>query len=316
MPEICEVTLTAQYLLTKLKNRYITGMTIVAGKYTHSPLPGAGLINKYSPLKIIDINTKGKVMWFELKDKTNKDVYIINNFGLTGEWSFYEDKNDRVIFDIETNIDYSNKNKDNDNKKYKLHYSDPRNFGLLYITDDKGILEERIDKLAPDLLKNDFSEAEFIKWVEDYISVSPKRQNVQIVIALMKQNKKDGIGSGIGNYLSSEILYRAKISPHRKIGDLSKKELKTLANTIKYVTKLCYMSNVTGYMKKLKTFMKTHAEKVSKGVYPNYHPDVNVNNDTFNFLTYGRDEDDLGNKVVADNIEGTRNTYWVPKVQQ
>ena len=34
MPEICEIVITSQYLISKLKNRYITGIHIVAGKYT------------------------------------------------------------------------------------------------------------------------------------------------------------------------------------------------------------------------------------------------------------------------------------------
>ncbi|AYV83539.1 MAG: formamidopyrimidine-DNA glycosylase [Hyperionvirus sp.] len=305
MPEICEVALTAQYLLTKLKGRYITGMTVVAGKYTHLALPGGYLIEERAPLKVMDIDSKGKMMWFVLKDKNGGDVFIINKFGLTGEWSFYDDKNDRIVFDVEGG-----------GKKYKLHYSDQRNFGLLYITDKRSVLDEKVEKLAPDLLKNDFSDEDFVRWVGEYLKVSARRKDVPIVSVLMKQDKKDGVGSGIGNYLSSEILYRAKISPLRKIGDLSRKELKRLAGVIRHVTKLCYMSNVTGYMKKLRRFMKTHAEKVKKGVYPNYHPEINVDNEEFTFLTYGRDEDDLGNPVVSENIDGTRNTYWVPDVQE
>src|SRR5690554_6221710 len=102
MPEICEVVLTSQYLFTKLKNRYITGINVIAGKYTHTPLQGKELIDKHKPLKIVNIDSKGKFMWFQLKDPQQKDIYILNNFGLTGEWSFHKSKSDRIIFDIET----------------------------------------------------------------------------------------------------------------------------------------------------------------------------------------------------------------------
>jgi len=201
MPEICEVALTAQYLTTKLKNRYITGIHIVAGKYTHQALPGKDLIPKYQPLKVIKIDSKGKFMWMELKNLDNVEIYILNNFGLTGEWSFYDDKSDRVIFDVETHPNEPH------NKKYKLHYADARNFGLLQITDDRKVLDNKINKLAPDILKTSFSVKDFIGWVHNYLKKSPKRKDVPIVKALLQQDLKTGIVSGIGNYLSSEILY-------------------------------------------------------------------------------------------------------------
>ena len=274
-------------------------------------LPGKELINKYKPLKVISINTKGKLMWFELRSNDNQDIFIINNFGLTANWSFYTDKSDRIIFDIETHPDQPEKN-----KKYKLHYSDARNFGLMQITNNRQILDDKINKLAPDLLKSNFTPQDFKRWVNEYLSKSSKRRDVPIVKALLRQDKKDGIASGIGNYLSSEILYRSKISPYTKVGDLTDAQLTTLANTIKYVVKLCYMSNITGYMKKLAHFIPKHKEQVRKGVFPNYHPDIKLNADQFAFLVYARKEDDLGNKVERDNIETTRTTYWVPAVQK
>jgi formamidopyrimidine-DNA glycosylase len=312
MPELPEVTLSGQYLISNLKNRYITGIHVIAGKYTHQTLPGKDLIAKHQPLKIINVDSKGKFMWFELKDPNNQDIYIMNNFGLTGEWSFHDDKSDRVIFDIETHP-----GNPETNQKYKLHFSDARNFGLLQITDSRKVLNSKIDKLAPDLLKSNFTADDFVQWVHDYLRKSPKRKDVPIVAALLKQDKKDGIASGIGNYLSSEILYRAKISPYTPVGQLSDADLRNLANVIKRVVKLCYMSNTTGYMKKMADFVEKHKEKVEKGIFPDYHPDVHLQpSDTFEFLSYGRKQDNLGNKVERDVIAGTRTTYWVPAIQK
>lgn len=312
MPEVCEVVLTSQYLTTKLKNRYITSIRVVAGKYTHQTLSGRDLIAKHKPLKITKIDTKGKFMWFELRDPNGIYIYIMNNFGLTGEWSFKNDKSDRVLFDIETHPDDPDKN-----KKYVLHYADARNFGLLQITHDKQVLDNKINKLAPDFLKTNFTTNEFIAWVNKYLQKSPKRKDVPIVVALLKQDKKDGIGSGIGNYLSSEILYRAKISPHTPVGKLTHEQLVMLSNKIKYVLKLCYMSNITGYMKKLSDFVEQHRIKVEEGKFPNYHPDIHLKPDeTFEFMVYGREEDDYGNKIIRERIDAQRDTYWCPKVQK
>ena len=310
MPEVCEVALTAQYLLTKLKGRYITALKVVGGKYMRLPLPGLDLISQNSlPLEIINIHTKGKFMWFELLGNDQR-LFIFNHFGMTGEWSFKKDSNDRIILDIET--DPNNVI----NKKYKLHFADQRNFGKFEISDDEKRLQEKIQSLAPDILKTNFTSDQFLSWIKKYIEKSNKRSKVPIVKVLMRQNIDDGICSGIGNYLSSEILYRAKISPFRQIGSLSEDEIKVLAFTIKRVVKLCYISNITGYMTKLSHFVEKHKEKVDSGIFPNYHPDIKLESgETFKFLVYRRKEDDFGNPVKVDVIIKPRSTYWVPNVQ-
>jgi len=74
------------------------------------------------------------------------------------------------------------------------------------------------------------------------------RYNKEIVRVLMEGQKKDnGIGSGLGNYLTVEILYNAKISPYKKLGEIydSKKLTKSLSNSIKYIVKLCFLTKVT-----------------------------------------------------------------------
>lgn len=317
MPEICEVALTAQYLMTKLKNKYITGISILSGKYTHTNLPGINIIDENKPLQIKKIDSRGKFMWFELEGK--KNVYILNNFGLTGEWSFYNDESDRIILDIETNPKNLKNNEDPEkiNKIFKLHYSDSRNFGLLEITDDKSVLDNKINKLAPDILKDNLTQERFVDLVNKYLKKSAKRKDTPIVKALMKQDSKDGIVSGIGNYLSCEILYAAKISPHTTVGKLSEQQLISIFNSIKYLVKLCYVSNNTKYMDKLQDFVEDHKNGIKIGKYPNYYPDIVIKDDeTMKFNVYGRKKDDYDNDVKRDIIDGPRGTYWVPTIQK
>jgi formamidopyrimidine-DNA glycosylase len=174
MPEVCEVVLTAQYLVTKLKGRYLTGLHVVGGKYKRLQLPGKNLIGDHQPLRVQNVDSKGKFMWFELVDPKGVEVYLMNNFGLTGEWSFKKSNSDRVIFVMETDP-YSK-----DNRKYKLRYSDARNFGLLQLTTKRDVLDSKINKLAPDLLKTDFTANDFIGWVRSYLSKSKKRATIPI----------------------------------------------------------------------------------------------------------------------------------------
>jgi endonuclease-8 len=75
--------------------------------------------------------------------------------------------------------------------------------------------------LGPDPLRRDFSQKEFLRRLE----AEPKRE---IGEALLDQK----IVSGIGNILRIEILFRARIHPHRKVGDLSQAEIRRLLGWI------------------------------------------------------------------------------------
>jgi formamidopyrimidine-DNA glycosylase len=301
MPEVVEIAITAQYLLSKLKNKEITEFKVLSGRYTHQDLEGEKIIKNNLPIKIKDIDSKGKFMWFELKNQ-KKEIYLMNTFGLTGEWSFEKQKNSRLEIKVDD--------------KY-LYFTDDRNFGTIIITDEKDDLDKKINKLADDVLKTEFTEEEYLNKFKAYVSKSKTRKNISIVKFLMEQDKTKSIGSGIGNYLSVEILYRAKISPHRQLGDLSDDEIKEIAYWIKKVTKLCYLSNVTGYMIRLEDYVKPHREKVEKGELPEYHKDIKIKKDEeFEFLVYRQKKDKHGNEVKNDEIIKGRSTYWVPKIQK
>lgn len=314
MPELCEIAITAQYLTSKLRNKFIVGIEIMSGRYQRHELPGKSLIEN-NILKINKVDSKGKFMWFELEktDNANNKVYILNNFGLTGMWSFEEEKNARIKFTVVKNKDDS-KNKE---KHSYLYFTDDRNFGIVSITDKKDDLDEKLNKLAPDLLKTEFTEKDYLKWFTEFRDAKKSIQEKPIVVFLMNQDKKDSIGSGIGNYLSVEILYRAKISPHRQVKSLSDKEILKLAKELRKVIKQCYINNKTGYMTIYEEYADEHLELIEKGELPNYHSDIEINKDKgFSFKVYRLKEDSKKNKVIVDEIIPGRSTYWVPAVQK
>ena len=131
------------------------------------------------------------------------------------------------------------------------------------------------------------------------------------------QSKKDGIGSGIGNYLSAEILYDAKISPHRTVEEIynDDKLIKKLTKSIKLIIKLSYYCNYIGYMERFEDFKKIHDKLVENKKINNYHPNVNIKNKKFLFNVYRQKLDKNKNKVKGEKIINGRTTYWVPKVK-
>lgn len=297
MPEVCEVRLTAQYL-SSLIGDSITKIKVLSGRYLNKDIKGLGELK--FPLKIKDIQTKGKFMWMTLKHE-DTICYLMNTFGLTGKWMIDEE----IEFShVEITVKSST-------KTHLLYFADMRNFGTIEFTKDKKMLEKKLNKLAPDLLQQDFTEQEMY---ERFQSLKNKKKN--LVSVMMSQEAKGGIGSGLGNYLVPEILYRAQLSPHRTISSLTKQEIYTLSKTIKHVLKLCYLTNETKYISHLNKFLTKHQRHVDDEKFPDYHIGTKIGKEKFQFLVYGRKFDNDENPVSAEKIIGGRTTYWVKKIQK
>jgi formamidopyrimidine-DNA glycosylase len=104
----------------------------------------------------------------------------------------------------------------------------------------------------------------------------------EIVKILMEQEDNNAIGSGIGNYLVAEILYDAKISPHKTLVEIYKNDklIKSLTKSIKYITKLSYTTSINEYSGQYKEFY----DYIKEGKYDKFHDDIKLKkNDNFFF---------------------------------
>ena len=301
MPEGPEIVITSQYLNSKIKNKKIIAIEILGGRYTHQSLQGLELM-KNIPITIQSIDSKGKFLWMKLSDKLGKNIYMLNTFGMTGKWSFNKNPSARIMFTIQSKTD--------PDKSYSLYFIDARNFGTMEFTSNNTILHKKIDKLAPDVLKTEMSDDDLSRMLMHYRDTSRKNKN--LVKVLMDQ---EAIISGIGNYLVAEILYEAKINPHRSLDELSDREIKELAHSIRKIVKEAYYDNNSGYMEQYEDFMKTHTKNIIKGLFPDYHSDIKTIK-KFRFKIYQQTKDPEGNKVEHDEIIKGRIIHWVKKIQK
>lgn len=313
MPEVVEVCLTAQFLNKKFCGKLLTNIKIIGGRYSRHKMHGLDEFIENKPFIINKVDSKGKFLWFEITDKNNKNFFILNRFGLEGEWGLEKNKHSNVLFEIK------NTNKD---KLYDLYFTDSRNFGTLSITKNVNDLNKELNKLAPDFLKQEFTNNDFHERIKKYLGNSNSRKNQLIIKALMDQK---ALGSGLGNYLSVEILMDAKISPYTKLSVIyrDKNLSDRLARSIRYITKLSYMTAEVGYLehldKSLYKFIKKQRQEINDGKKPefSYHPNIKLEkNDKFIFKVYRQKTDPQGNEVKADKIIKGRTTYWVPTVQK
>jgi formamidopyrimidine-DNA glycosylase len=296
MPEGPEVCVLAQYLDKKLRAKKITGVRILGGKYIDKPFDGYEMIAG-KVLAIDRVVSKGKFMWFETHDQ-HHTYWIGSGLGMTGRWVVSSDQIDaRICFDLKSK------------KGNCLYYVDPRNHGNVSFISDPQVLEIKLNSLAPCIVTGGQTTDQLCGLIREYMGKARRYKN--IVIALMDQR---AIVSGIGNYMVSEILYMARLDPHRDIRGLDDQQIRALAIATRQIAKSAYYNNTTSYTQHMQGFATNHAKYVDTGALPCYHPDI-VPAKQFEFHVYGRATDANGNPVIKEQIAKPRRIHWVPAVQ-
>ncbi len=265
MPEAPEVKYLVGYLSKGCKNRMLQHISIMKGRYAkHGPPMNFDKFVKELPLQLIDISKKGKVIIFHF----DKDWYIVSRLGLTGWWFINNDMPEwsKGTANIVFQLDGKN-----------LYYHDTLSYGTLkFIHGHKNMLKE-FRQLAP--------EVETIPLSELLERVAMKRNlgEKQLDNVLMDQK---AIFSGIGNYLKSEILYKAKLSPKRLVKSITPDDWNVFLQAARKVMKR--QGNTVGSMNKYMNMM----------------------------CVYMKEKDPHGNKIQKYKSKNGRTTYWVPALQK
>ena len=246
MPEINEVRRYADFIYSKLENKKITEINILNGRYKkHKPFEHYNIIKNKLPLKLLDIQTKGKLMWMELED----NYYILVTLGLSGGWCYLDSKkyNNPKIKDYnfsDVANDYSNYIADEKMDSYltnaikhlnvefkidkgSVYFYDTLSFGTIKIIKGIDELNKKLKTLGPDIMDETTTLDLFKQKIK-------KNTNLDKPIGNVLMNQK--VISGIGNYLRADVLYLSKIDPFRKVSKLSDNELKDIFNNSKILT--------------------------------------------------------------------------------
>ena len=252
-----------QHIIQKKKPCRLLDTKIVSGRYTKHGPP-----DNYQTFQTL--LQKDKIYLKEAKSK-GKFIYIIMEnspwsiwltLGMSGHLLLEQTNHLRITFHTSNGDFYLN---------------DMRNFGTLTFCPTEECLNAKLKQIGPDLL----SDSKHMK-PGDFVEIMRKiKQDKLISIVLVDQKKI----SGIGNYLRAEILYHAKVSPFKKLKDLSDEELKKL------------------YQVAQKILKESYEIQSKNGLH------------TFPFQIYMKDEDLKGNPVQGDKLPDKRTIWWVPAVQ-
>lgn len=293
MPEIVEVCWLSNYLNT-FKNYSVKSVKSLSPKYKTQDL--AILTN----LKISCVNTHGKLLWFEF---INSDIILICHFGLHGLFTHKKGNTSKVEIELELNdiVEY-------------LYFNAQLNGSINVVT--KLMLQTKLNELADDFFKTKIDETVLLNRLNVLTKNGTTKLTKKIVGVLLEQNKKDSLGSGIGNYLVAEILYEAKISPHTTLKMLLDEPtlVTQLSLSIIKILKHAYMTSTENYFKKIDKRILDYVI-ITRTAIPleyNYYPEIEVAG-VFNCKVYKKTEVN-GKPVISEKIVGSRECYWVPGV--
>lgn len=285
MPEGPELKITCNFLKSRLLNEKIT-LIIKKGRYTRHTLKNLDKVK--FPLKVKDINVKGKFIYFSFFD-TPITMWV--TLGMSGHFIEQNDNSSPYLTEKHNNIAI----KYGENKV--IWYQDYRNFGTFMFALTEQELQKKLSKIGLDLLEPDTSFEEFNSILKE------KRSNIRIAEALLEQKYI----SGIGNYCRSEALYLSKINPFVLVKDLSIQEMKQLFHWIRVVLYYHYdlelgIKNKIIQNKDLKLFPIKEGSTGKKY--------------SFFFVVYSQKTDPLGNKVTKTKDKNGRTIHWVSEIQK
>lgn len=317
MPEAPEVRRVVDKLRARVKGATLLWLEILPEtKYTTSLTQWWGQVGHLFPSTCLEILCRGKQIFFFFEN----GLAFISGLGMEGHYYYFTSKTTaghKALVGYQEEKNYA---------KFGLHfgkqtpmflmsdtvvwYDDKLSYGNFTITNWQAVLD-KMTKIGPDLLATTTPFREIHPVIRSILPPlffepaslelfatairSPRRDRIEVCRFLMEQE----YFSGIGNYLKSEILYRARINPFRTLGTLTQDELVRLYGT-------CLTTIQQAYQ----------AGGLTHGTF--LDPDMQRGN--FHVFVYKRagQLDVHGHPVVfvsAQQSPDKRSTYYVPEVQ-
>ena len=279
-------------VITEWLQSHFAGTTILRIKYNQNSSLGkngtAHNLSEYYPLKIISITCKGKHIIWTCQTTNQETIYFHNHLAMTGRWCVQKGDHSNMHLVVE--------------QKGNLYFDDVRRFGDFTVLYSSKALESKLKEVGTDLMDlainyyNGLVEplkAAQLKWLALFnkIKNNYRSRNKCIYVLLMEQK----YFSGLGNYLSIEILFNCQISPERKILDITPDEIIQLFNN---AIETIYLSYQYGGL----TIQDFWDPEGRIGKFPR--------------KIYGQSTDPNGHQVIKTKFSNGRTCHWVREIQK
>lgn len=272
MPELPEVARTALSINQRINGKMLTEVIIHSGRYMrHGDPVGLAKFREELPAKVDEVTFCGKLILFQFTGKSGKKWWAWNTLGMSGGWRSDHTKHGHIEFKTED---------------ISVFFTDARNFGTMKFIDDIEQTKKKIKSIGPNHLADIISDELF----KERLMKLPKATMPEV---LMNQS----LIGGIGNYIKAEVLYRARVSPHRIVESLTDSEFSALNKATEEVVKASFANRGAT----ISTY---------KGM------DGEDGDFVFSFKVYGRETCENGYEVKREQTLDGRTTHWVPQIQK
>lgn len=295
MPEISEIAINALWLRERLVGKNLHSMKFHPHSryYNLDIANGDGAFNCLAATiqnyQIVEVGTKGKLMWLHLHAnqippmRAVVDKYLHISHAMSGGWRhpggpWFD--NDRYPHDAWSLVTQGGQ---------ETTYYDARKFGTLALL-NQSEHQVKVDELGADVLQSCWEDL----WgsFNHRAKLQSRKEWRTIRDLLLDQT----IVSGIGNYLVSEILYRAEIKPSSTYPRLSTFQLERLFKAISAISNEAYCAGGCT----LKSWLNPEGEK------GNFQSQLKV---------YGKTHCPLRHEVLKVSVKG-RSSYECPRCQR
>src|SRR5271166_124309 len=193
MPEGVEVKLSADLIKPLVVGkRVINAFAGRSSRYKTIPPDGyrdfLETISKET-FRVDDVKVRGKFMYWTFSN----NWYMMNTFGMSGQWSPKEGKHPCFGFFL---------GEDPFSSFESIYFNDPRHFGTIKFTDNAKEIADKLDDLGWDPLQMQMLGN--LPWIQSQLAKTSK----PIGEVLMDQ----GVFAGVGNYIRCEALYSCELS--------------------------------------------------------------------------------------------------------
>jgi formamidopyrimidine-DNA glycosylase len=272
MPEGPELRYSRDFLRQFLIGKDITGLQRSStGRYASKPPEGFDATTHDLPLTVESIDTHGKFMWWTLKGADGSHWYMHCTYGMSGGW--FKEASRHTCFIVEAG-------------EGKAFFNDPRHFGTIKFVSSAAAHAKKLRTLGPCIFDPGLTPEIFAK-------NALRKPSRTIAEALMDQSAV----AGVGNYLKAEILHRSRVSPWRKVTDVSADEYLMLHTE----TVACAESSYRSQGATIMTYRT---------------PDGEEGGAQFDFQVYGQKACPLGHEVRNEETPEGRTSWWCPQCQK
>ena len=275
MPELPEAETIARGLNRCLTGKSISGL-VLRTRSLRQPLNARKMKREIVGRKIIGARRRGKAILVDLTD--NRTIMI--QLGMTGACRVCRAqepfmKHEHVIFSL------------SNGKSWR--FEDTRRFGMVEVfrCDMPAHFPRFLQQLGPEPLDGDFT--------SEYLFARTRKRIRVIKEVLLDQR----MVAGIGNIYACEILFRAKISPHRACGRLTKSSCAAIVKQTRNVLKAAIRAGGT-------TISDYHDVDGSQGKFVR------------KLLVYRRAGQPCANcnRLIKRIVQGGRSTFYCPQCQR